>query len=287
MKKTLAILWIVATLLLTACTGEIQTYTPTPTEQVSVEEPTKAPTATTATPAEQPEATKPPAVKTAAANACVPIVGGIPLPQDVFLNPAFETQFEAYLNAGGAIRELPAAIKAVEGGMDAKIQVVSADMDDDDTPEVFLSITLPYGEGAGETHLMFFNCVDGSYKVQVLFRRAGAGNQSEGLYAGGGARVEYINDFNDDGQMDLIISVNWENYREYYVVTFDGSQFNNILSYRDELGEHTKKIPMTEGELKVVDLDGDGVYEIVAYGADGKILQVWRWDGEYYSLGQG
>lgn len=284
MKKQFLIACITLTLILTACTGEIKTSTPLPDTGAAptqvVGTPTYPPTAVTSQETESPVEGKD------VANACVPPVSGIFLPEDIFLNPAFEHQIEAYLNAGGSIRELPAAIKAVEGGKDAKIQVVSADLNNDDFPSVFLAVTLPYGNGDGETHLLFFRCVNGRYQSAVLFRRAGAGNQSEGLYDGGGARLAYVKDFNKDGKTDVMVSVGWKDYTEYYLVTYDGTQFENLLSYRDELGERVKKIPLFDGELKIIDIDGDGIFEIVVYDSDGKVERVWRWDGKYYSLNQ-
>jgi len=286
MKKHLIILWFILSIMLSACSGEIQTTTDASTAEDTSTQPPSHPYETPTLALTPPTDFDNPAKQTETANTCVPIVSGISLPEDIFLNPEFETVFESYLNAGGSIRELPAAIKVVEGGTEAKIQVISADLGEDNTPDVFLSVTLPYGNGDGETHLLFFQCKNGSYQGQVLFRRAGAGSLSDGLYDGGGARVVNIKDFNNDGKIDVMISVNWKDYKEYYLVTYDGTQFNNLLSYRDELGERVKKIRLLDGDLKIVDIDGDGIYEIVTYGADGKVQQVWRWDGKYYSFPQ-
>jgi hypothetical protein len=164
-----------------------------------------------------------------------------------------------------------------------RIQIVGEDITGNTIPDLFIGMTLPYAEGDGETHLLFFTCVEGRYEGEVLFRRAGAGSRMEGLYAGGGVVVENVGDLNRNGKAEVFFSVNWPGYAEYFVVEWDGRQFVSLIEYENLLGTTCYWIEVFGGEVEIVDVEGDGLYEIAVGEQGGEETVIWRWNGERYS----
>jgi hypothetical protein len=267
-----------------AACGPVATPTATPLPATATPSPTPVPppTATTAPPpSEEPGA---PALETVPADgSCVPLDEAVTITADVFRQPGFEEAIAGYLNEGGSVDALAASL-ASPGSADEPIllQVVSQDVTASGLPDVLLAVTMPYGGGSGETHVLFFTCQAGEYEEQILFRRAGAGSRAEGLYAGGGARVESLRDLNGNGTPDVVLSVNWPGYGEVYLLEWDGTQFSSLVEYVDLLGDTLHRIEVPGGKAEIVDLEGDGLYEIVVGepGAEGTLI--WRWDGERY-----
>ena len=270
---------------LAAC-GPVATPTATPVPPPS---PTSPPTATTAPPpSEEPVVPAPepgaPALETVPADgSCVPLDEAVTITAEVFGQPRFEEAIAGYLNEGGSVDALAPSL-ASPGSAEEPIllQVASQDVTASGLPDVLLAVTMPYGGGSGETHVLFFTCQAGEYEQQILFRRAGAGSRAEGLYAGGGARVESLRDLNGNGTPDLVLSVNWPGYGEVYLLEWDGTQFSSLVEYVDLLGNTLHRIEVPGGKAEIVDVEGDGLYEIVVGepGAEGTVT--WRWDGERY-----
>ena len=221
---------------------------------------------------------------------CVGLDDTVTVPDEVFRQPDFEAEIEAYLNAGGSISSLPGALASTDVDRAIRIQMVSQDVTGSGVPDLFIGVTLPYGGGDGETHLLFFTCVGEQYEGEVMFRRAGAGSRAEGLYEGGGVAVEAVRDMNGNGRAEVFFSVNWPGYGEHYLLEWEGRQFVSLIEYQGMLGESRNWIETYGEEVGIVDVDGDGVYEVVVGGqGDGEEGRrtIWRWDGERYSLDSG
>ncbi|MFC2023454.1 hypothetical protein ACFLT5_01815, partial [Chloroflexota bacterium] len=88
---------------------------------------------------------------------------------------------------------------------------------------------------------------------------------------------------NGNGRPDVLLSVNWPGYGESYLLEWDGEQFSSLLEYEDSLGNTRHWIESPAGEVEIVALEGDGLYEIVVARQDGEGAAVWRWNGERYS----
>jgi hypothetical protein len=198
----------------------------------------------------------------------------------------FEAEIEAYLNAGGSIAGLVEALGSTGSEQAVRIQIVGEDVTGNGVPDLLLAITRPYVAGDGETHLLFYTCVEGRYEGQVLFRRAGAGSRAVGLYAGGGAVVENVGDLNGNDRTDVFHAVYWPGYAEHYLLEWDGEQFVSLIEYRDRLGNTSYRIEAIDQDVVIVDVEGDGLYEIAVGAQDGQVGKdtvIWRWDGEHYN----
>jgi hypothetical protein len=270
----------------TTISSEATTETPTPTPCAT---PTRwttvativAPTATSAPPA-MPIVTIEGVV---ADGTCVELDDTVVAPGEVFRQPDFEAEIEAYLNAGGSISGLPGAFASTDVDRPIRTQIVSQDATGSGIPDLFIGVTVPYVNGDGETHLLFFTCTGDQYKGEVVFRRAGAGSRMEGLYEGGGVEVEAVRDMNGNGRAELFFSVNWPGYGEHYLLEWEGQQFVSLIEYQGALGESRNWIETHGEEVRIIDVDGDGVFEIVVNeGGDGaqERQAIWRWDGERY-----
>lgn len=216
---------------------------------------------------------------------CVELDDTVTVPGEVFRQPDFEAEVEAYLNAGGSISGLPSALASTDVDRAIRIQMVSQDVTGSGVPDLLIGMTLPYISGDGETHLLFFTCVGEQYEGEVLFRRAGAGSRMEGLYEGGGVEVEAVRDMNGNGRTEVFFSVNWPGYGEHYLLEWEGRQFVSLIEYQGMLGENRNWIETHGEEVGIVDVDGDGVYEIVVDEEGdqaGGGQTIWRWDGEQY-----
>jgi hypothetical protein len=280
---------------------EAITATPTrPSEAVTkVLAPTPSPVSTqpaTATPVVVPTATEASPVtptvrieEVGADGTCVKLDETVTVPTELFKQPDLEVDIEAYLNAGGSIDGLPRAFVAADADQAIRLQTVSWDVTGSGVPDLLIGVTIPYVDGGGETHLLFFRCAEGQYEGEILFRRAGAGSRMEGLYEGGGVEIKSVGDVNGNEREDVFFSVNWPEYGEHYLLEWEGSQFVSLIAYPGLLGEDRRWIETYGEEIEVVDMDGDGdgVYEIVvnAEGDDGEGERiVWRWNGEHYSI---
>jgi hypothetical protein len=266
-----------------------ETFTPTPSVA-----PTRLPTATAiVVPTATSASPVMPIVRVegvVADGTCVELDDTVTVPGEVFRQPDFEAEVEAYLNAGGSISGLPGAFVSTDIDQAIRIQIVSQDLTGSGVPDLFIGVTLPYASGDGETHLLFFTCMGEQYEGEVLFRRAGAGSRMEGLYEGGGVKVEAVRDMNGNGRTEVFFSVNWLGYGEHYLLEREERQFVSLIEYQGMLGERRNWIETYGEEVGILDVDRDGVYEIVVSeegdGAGGR-QTIWRWDGERYSQDSG
>jgi hypothetical protein len=213
----------------------------------------------------------------------VPLNEAVTISSEVLSQAGFEEAIVRYLNEGGPVDALATSLAPTDPGAEpVLLQVVSQDVTASGVPDILLAITIPYGGGSGETHVLFFTCEGGRYTEEVLFRRAGAGSRAEGLYAGGGAVVESLHDLNGNGMPDVVLSVHWPGWGEYYLLEWDGEAFASLIEYQDMLGNTLHRIEVSGGEVEIVDVEGDGVYEIVVGEQGGEEEVIWRWDGERY-----
>jgi hypothetical protein len=217
---------------------------------------------------------------------CVAVDEATTLTAQVLRRADFEAEIEAYLSAGGSIGGLVEALGSTGTEQAVRIQVVGRDVTGEKVPDLLLAITRPYAAEDGETHLLLYACAEGRYEGQVLFRRAGAGSRAVGLYAGGGAVVENVGDLNGNDSIEVFFGVNWPKYAEYYLLEWDGEQFVSLIEYRDVLGYTRYRIEAIDQEVAIVDVEGDGLYEIAVGAQGGNVVEgtvLWRWDGEHYS----
>jgi hypothetical protein len=309
MRNWAGLLFLGMGLLLIACSAEggeaitpsIEAITATGTRPsgaaTEVPAPTPSPVSTrpaTATPVEIPTATTTspvaPTVRiegVEADGACVSLDESVTVPGDLFRQPDFEADIEAYLNAGGSIDGLAGAFVSTDLDEAIRLQIGTWDVTRSGVPDLLIGVTIPYADGDGETHLLFFRCAEGQYEGEILFRRAGAGGRMEGLYEGGGVEINSVRDVNGNEREDVFFSVNWPGYGEHYLLEWEGSQFVSLIAYRGLLGEDRHWIETYGEEIEVFDTDGDEVYEIVVNpGGDdvGEERIIWRWDGEHYNI---
>jgi hypothetical protein len=256
--------------------------TPTPTwTATATPVPTPPPTAT-------PGPTVPPILRVegvATDGTCMPLDEATTIAAQALREPDFEEAIGAYLNDGGSIGGLVEALGEASTGHAVRIQIVGQDVTGEQVPDLLLAITRPYTAEDGEAHLLFYACVGGRYEGEVLFRRAGAGSRAAGLYAGGGVAVEHVGDLNGNGRTDVFHGVYWPGYAEYYLLEWNGGQFVPLIEHRDVLGYTRYRIEAAGQEVAIVDLEGDGAYEIAVGAREGEVVEetvIWRWDGARY-----
>jgi hypothetical protein len=196
-----------------------------------------------------------------------------------------------FFNSGGTPESLRATLDTLGNEVGPYFapyfsQVVEQDITGDTFPEIFLAVTAAIVTTRnGESHLVMFQCVEGAYQEMILFRRAGAGSRSEGLYTGGGAHILSIADLNANGAMDMIFVVDWSDeygeYAEYYMIEWQDGDFYSIVESQNFLDETIGYIQSnTRGDFRLTDPEEDGVYELVIDDI------VYRWDGERYREGE-
>ena len=222
---------------------------------------------------------------------CVPVSGEEGTPPygaiDALVHLLNSQPLLDFFNNGGTTETLRTTLNASGNAVGPYLsQVVELDVTDDAIPEIFLAITDAItAADYGESHLLMFQCVDGVYQDMILFQRAGAGSRAEGLYIGGGAHILSVADLNANGAMDVMFEVDWSDsygaYSEYYVLEWQDDDFHSIVEYQNNLGDTRSFIQSnTIGDVTLVDLDDDGLYELVVDDIP------YRWDGESYRVDQ-
>ena len=218
---------------------------------------------------------------------CVVLDPEVSIDTEIFTNPEFQDDIADYLNAGGDPAALPSQLASDPSKQEPNlIAVHQPDLNSDQIPDVLVTITLPYSEESGETHVIAFLCQNGDYKSDLLFRRAGAGSRAEGLYAGGGAQIERLEDINKTGNIEVLFSVNWPGWADYFLITWDDDQFSSLISYMDELGFQRSYFEVNKGDFSLEDVNGDGIYELLMIDINSQTMETetWYWDGEQYRL---
>lgn len=217
---------------------------------------------------------------------CVALNDALTITSEVFHQSGFGEAITKYLNDGGSVDALATSLASTGSASEPiLLQVVSQDVTASGIPDILMAVTMPYGGGSGETHVLFFTCETGRYEEQILFRRAGAGSRGEGLYAGGGAVVKSLRDLNGNGMPDVVISVNWPNYAEYYLLEWGGEQFSSLIEYVDVLGDIIYyRLEVYQGGVYFNDLDGDGVFEMIVTRRNTQTQKketvTWQWARE-------
>ncbi len=218
---------------------------------------------------------------------CVVIDPETSIGPEIFENTEFQNDILDYLNAGGNPLELPQRLSSDAAAQEPNlITVYQPDFNSDQIPDVLMTITLPYGGGSGESHVYMFICRNGQYETHTLFRRMGAGIQAEGLYEGGGAQIERLDDLNKSGNIEILFSVNWPWYADYFLITWENDQFHSLISYVDELGFQRSYFEVNHGNFNIEDVDGDGIIELLVIPTNSQTMEIetWYWDGEQYQL---
>ena len=187
----------------------------------------------------------------------------------------------AYLQAGGETGRLQERLTAIDTGSGEQVMadVVIGDLTGDGCEDVLVSLALPSVPGYGDAILAAYICQEDGYVRHNLFGRVGAGSRGEGLYEGGGARIEGVMDLNADGLPEVLFYV--ASLHELYIAGWDGRGFTSLVDHVDELGNPQGYIPAREGAFEIQDLDDDGVFEVVLSDPPA----VWRWDGNLFSPG--
>jgi hypothetical protein len=226
-----------------------------------------------------------------------------PLVKTDLLRPDFDEKIAAYLNAGGddeALESILTGFSHAELEPDSPepvlAEVTSADVTGNALADVLVGITIPYGNGFGESTFSIYHCQNGQYIPQVLFSRRGAGSRAEGLYTGGGAMVLLIQDLNQNAVAEVIFSVNWPGYAEVYVAEWSGEEFISLIPrYQSPLLDWLTSIPINPDQdtLQLEDVTGDGLLDIIITGPrqcaeastctpSGTRTEIWSWNGESY-----
>lgn len=205
----------------------------------------------------------------------------------------------AYLNHGGDPALIVERLPIQGHAADVRTQVVQAALTGSPSPDILLALTIADDTPArtnGDSTLVAFVCQGQKYAAQALFLHAGAGIASEGLFAGGGARVLGVLDVNGNHTPDVVFGVFNEISLEhavldgnYYVAEWNGQKFVSLIDYTDWMG--TEKFGIeTDAPLAIQDTDGDGVLELVFDHAQdpatGDLASpaVFAWDGTTYQL---
>jgi len=224
---------------------------------------------------------------TEAEDTCRSTVASHKIAPTIFSEFEFQNLILDYLNLGGSPDNLAAHLTiSSENPTPPIVQVVTQDGTRSGIPDIFLTVTLHQFDGYGDTHFYLFTCSNQQYLAHIVFRRAGAGSRAEGLYSGGGVRLESLEDVNADGQPDLFFSVNWPHYAEYFLVTWVNGDFQTLIEYEDNLGDRRTWLDAKPDDVYLADADQDGILEIVAVRTNTQTwveeTQVWRWDGTGY-----
>ncbi|UCF61655.1 MAG: hypothetical protein JSV37_02935, partial [Anaerolineaceae bacterium] len=307
------LLGLAATVLLAACSSA-ETSTPvstnTPAREVSRTPSTRMPistpslTPTTAVPSTA-TATMP-STSTLSPD-CLKEVEDLNLTFDSlfsFLYPDYDPGLLTYFDSGGSAVCLEAALTRLYGSQLAEVtpepvkaQVIEIDVTDDQRSDVLMAVTIPYGNGYGEAHLLAFIDREEGYEAQIVFRRAGAGSAAEGLYRGGGAQIHEVGDLNRDGVTEILFSVNWTYESDIFIGQWDGNQFASLIKqYDEEYFQWLYWIVIIEGDIEIVDTDDDGIFELIittkAYVPEVGMrpkrprTEIWDWDGATYTLAE-
>ncbi len=186
----------------------------------------------------------------------------------------------AYLNAGGAVAPLEGLLTKIRTGSNdvIKAQVIEKELTGDDCADVLVSLALPSVPGYGDAILAAYVCQDDRYLRQGLFERVGAGLRGEGLYEGGGASIELVEDLNADDVPEIVFFA--ASLGELYIAEWDGTEFSSLVNWQDELGDPHSYIPAREGAFELRNTDEGGVMEVVVTDPPG----LWRWDGNLFQL---
>lgn len=314
MKKHVLILLAASSWLLASCqpstvetpaptpqTAEAPSPTPVDTVQptattVATHPPTPMPAPTTPPTSPPPSTPVQPDGETTADGTCVPLDDATTASYEILEDPDFDQKILDYINAGGSIEPLKALSAPASVSEPVYLQIVSQDVTLDGVPEIIAAVTRSYHVDVdGEAHVLLFTCSAGRYESVVLFRRAGAGSRRSGLYSGRGARVLSIRDLNQNTVPDLVFSVNWPGYTEYYVAEWNGAEFASLIEYEDPvLMMPSYRIEALGSDLEITDTDGDGVFELVlTYPLPPDEPQntarrvqtvIWGWNGETYTI---
>jgi hypothetical protein len=182
------------------------------------------------------------------------------------------------LNAGGEVDRLQAQLTGLQTGspQKVKVQVLAHDVTGDSCADVVVSLALPSVPGYGDAILAVYTCQGTGYIRHNLFGRVGAGSRGIGLYEGGGARLQAIQDLNADDVPEIPFYV--ASLGELYIANWDGKEFTSLIEWVDELGNPSNFIPVRGGAFEFVDLQGDGVLEVVLTDPPNE----WRWDGALF-----
>lgn len=234
---------------------------------------------------------------------CPPPGEAISIKVDDLLELEFEKKIAAYLNARGSADGLQSMLTNLKYAMldennpeQVKAEVITVDVTGDGIGEVLVSITIPYGNGIGETTLSSYMCKRGEYVPQVLFARRGAGSAAEGIYTGGGAEIFKIRDMNMNGIPEVIFSVNWPNYSEFYIAEWQEEQFESLVPrYLGSSFEWISRIPISSDTdlFQIKENSGDNLIDFVitrphecsAFAGCLPLrtrTETWSWNGEAY-----
>ncbi|MBC8507022.1 MAG: hypothetical protein ISR58_09445 [Anaerolineales bacterium] len=262
------------------------TFTLQPATLTHTSQPTITPYPPTITPTHGPTST--PTIEfVAVGEVCLPEDASVTIDSDVLMDPDFDLTIAEYLSAGGNVNELEKSFALqISSGEKSRVRVIPYDITGDGILDVLMTLTIPYGNGLGESHVLAFRCVGGGYESDIFFRRAGAGERAEGLFTGGGAVIKSLADINKNGIDDILFEVNWPGYQEYYLLAWDGAEFKSLIYYVDILGMEKYRLEVADGNIQIMDINEDGIFELEVTGIDfntGNMATViWRWDGALY-----
>ena len=252
MPKITAVL-MVFILALSACTPLPQTP---PATQAVGSTPGAAPTL------EEPTAPLEPAITSAVPTLTAAVEIRAPQPCRAWQSAAFPAVsyadapelIEAFLNAGGSVTELDAGLYQA-GILSLPLGTTEADLTGDGWLDAAVSLYNPASPSVPpEGRLLIYICQENSYRLAYQ-------NTSEEFTGGQG--LQFVQDLNGDGVIDLLTNSSTCGahtcYEDIQILVWNGAEFSNRLA------EPTSGLPYPE--TKILDPDGDGIYDLEVTGS--------------------
>jgi hypothetical protein len=262
------------------------TNTPTTSTMISATIPATVKPYPTWTPI--PTFTPAPEERTPAPPAKCPDIGtAVSLALEDLYTSNIDESMRAYLNAGGSAAGLEAALNMLTNEADPPDYVLanvqSIDVTGDEVPEVIADLSIPEVGSYATTAALVFTCKEGTY-VTALFLLL---SPQEGIYPAGGYQILSVEDMNQDGIREVVVTLKVFEDRRYYILSWDGNAFISLIEPRfdDILLQTVYFVKAYDGEGTIMDTDADGSLELlITNNNDPTRQEIWAWNGHAFVL---